>query len=64
VDCLKKIVRLKRANQALIPIHTDAPEKFAELFSDEWSVILLNDGESVSRRQSADSIFPELARRH
>jgi len=64
VDCLKKIVRLKRANQTLIPIHTDAPEKFAELFSDEWSVILLNDGESVARRQSADSIFPELARRH
>ena len=34
--------------KALIPIHTDAPEKFAELFSAEWSVILLNDGESVS----------------
>lgn len=34
--------------QAIIPIHTDDPEAFANLFSDEWPVVLLNDGESIS----------------
>ena len=34
--------------KALIPIHTDAPEKFAELFSDEWPVILLDDGDGIA----------------
>lgn len=32
--------------KAVIPIHTDNPRSFAELFCDKWSVILLNDGES------------------
>lgn len=44
---MREVFRLLHP-KALIPIHTDAPEKFAELFSAEWSVILLNDGESVS----------------
>ena len=33
---------------AIIPIHTDYPEAFADLFCDEWPVTLLNDGESIS----------------
>lgn len=34
--------------KALIPIHTDAPEKFAELFSDEWPVVVLDDGDGIA----------------
>ena len=34
--------------KAIIPIHTNAPEQFAELFNDEWPVVLINDGESIS----------------
>jgi len=33
---------------AVIPIHTDDPEEFAQMFGDEWPVVLLNDGESVA----------------
>ena len=47
MNSMREVFRLLHP-KALIPIHTDAPEKFAELFSAEWSVILLNDGESVS----------------
>lgn len=31
--------------KAIIPIHTDNPESFAELFSEKWVVLTLNDGE-------------------
>lgn len=31
--------------KAIIPIHTDNPRAFADLFCDKWPVILLNDGE-------------------
>lgn len=34
--------------KAIIPIHTDNPRAFAELFCDKWPVILLKDGESFS----------------
>jgi len=34
--------------RAIIPIHTDDPKAFAELFSEKWPVVLLEDGESVS----------------
>lgn len=34
--------------KAIIPIHTDNPRAFADLFCDKWPVILLNDGESFS----------------
>ena len=47
MNSMREVFRLLHP-KALIPIHTDAPEKFAELFSDEWSVILLNDGDSVT----------------
>nr|MBD5376316.1 hypothetical protein [Bacteroides sp.] len=33
---------------AIIPIHTDNPRAFADLFCDKWPVILLNDGESFA----------------
>lgn len=33
--------------KAIIPIHTDSPDKFAEQFCDEWPVIRLHDGQSV-----------------
>ena len=33
--------------KAIIPIHTDKPEEFVKQFSDEWPVVLLNDGESI-----------------
>lgn len=34
--------------RAIIPIHTDSPEAFADLFSSQWPVILLGDGEAFS----------------
>jgi ribonuclease J len=34
--------------KAIIPIHTDKSEEFAQLFSDEWSVLLLDDGDGIS----------------
>ena len=34
--------------KAIIPIHTDNPEKFVKLFSDEWQVIRLYDGQSIT----------------
>lgn len=34
--------------KAIIPIHTDNPRAFADLFCDKCPVILLNDGESFS----------------
>ena len=34
--------------KAILPIHTDDPKAFADLFCDEWPIILLNDGESFS----------------
>lgn len=33
---------------AVIPIHTDNPSAFADLFSDKWPVMLLNDGETFA----------------
>lgn len=34
--------------KAIIPIHTDNPQRFAELFCEKWPVILLEDGESFA----------------
>lgn len=34
--------------KGIIPIHTDNPRGFAEIFSDKWPVILLDDGESIT----------------
>ena len=34
--------------KAIIPVHTDSPRRFADLFSDRWPVILLEDRESFA----------------
>lgn len=34
--------------KAIIPIHTDNPNRFAEMFGNEWHVIRLHDGETFS----------------
>ena len=47
MNSLRDVFRLLHP-KALIPIHTDAPEKFAELFSDEWPVVVLDDGDGIA----------------
>lgn len=32
--------------KSIIPIHTDSPKRFAELFCDKWTVMILRDGET------------------
>ena len=34
--------------KGIIPIHTDNPEEFAKVFSNEWPILVLNDGDSIS----------------
>ena len=48
--------------RAIIPIHTEDPRKFAELFSDEWPVLRLCDGESISpiSERVADAIWARI----
>lgn len=43
---LREVFRLLQP-KGIIPIHTDKPEAFAKQFCDEWSILLLNDGESI-----------------
>ena len=38
--------------KGIIPIHTEQPEAFAKTFSDEWPIILLNDGDFISPTSS------------
>lgn len=45
MNSLSELISLLRP-RAIIPIHTDNPQAFADLFGDIWPVILLNDGES------------------
>ena len=33
--------------KGIIPIHTDDPKEFAQLFNKEWNVVILNDGETM-----------------
>lgn len=47
MEDLKELVS-KLQPKAIIPIHTDNPQAFADLFRDKWHVILLKDGESFS----------------
>ena len=44
---LRELFRLLHP-KAIIPIHTNKPEEFANVFGDEWPVFLLNDGESIA----------------
>lgn len=59
MNSLREVFRLLHP-KAIIPIHTDNPEDFASLFSDEWPIVVLNDGECISPISSniADSIYP------
>ena len=34
--------------KGIIPIHTDSPEEFARLFGDEFNIVRLHDGQSLS----------------
>ena len=47
MNSLRDIFRLLHP-KAIIPIHTENPEAFAQLFNDEWQVIVLNDGDCYS----------------
>lgn len=47
MNSLRELFRLLHP-KAIVPIHTEKPEEFAQLFGDEWSVVVLNDGESIS----------------
>ena len=44
---MKRLIRLL-SPKAIIPIHTDNPDMFAELFGKEWQVLRLHDGECIS----------------
>lgn len=59
MNSLREVFRLLHP-KAIIPIHTDNPEDFASLFSDEWPIVVLNDGDGISPISSniADSIYP------
>lgn len=57
MNSLREVFRLLHP-KAIVPIHTEKPEEFAQLFGDEWSVVVLNDGESIS------SISSETADAH
>ena len=47
MQSLEKLFKLL-SPYAIIPIHTDNPRAFANLFSDKWLILLLKDGESFS----------------
>jgi ribonuclease J len=54
MDSIHKLIALVKP-KAIIPIHTDRPNDFAELFCNEIPVIRLNDGETFS---PVDSVKP------
>ncbi len=47
MESLRNLFEMLRP-KAIIPIHTDDPKAFADLFCNDWPVLLLNDGESFS----------------
>lgn len=47
---LREFFRMLRP-KGIIPIHTENPEAFAKVFGDEWPVIVLNDGDSISPKK-------------
>ncbi len=61
MNCLRNFFRMLHP-KAIIPIHTDKPKAFAELFCDEWPVLLLNDGDSFAPVSSriADSYMTRV----
>ena len=52
MNSMREVLRLLHP-QNIIPIHTDAPEMFAELFGDEWHVVLLNDGDCINENSTS-----------
>ena len=46
MNSMREILRQLKP-KAIIPIHTDNPDKFVELFCDEWHIIRLHDGQSI-----------------
>lgn len=52
MNSLREVFRLLHP-KTIIPIHTDVPEKFAELFGDEWHIVLLNDGECIDENSTS-----------
>ena len=61
VKSMREVFRLLQP-KAIIPIHTEKPEAFAKAFSDEWPILLLNDGDSISPISSkkTDSYSPYI----
>lgn len=47
MNSLRDVFRLLHP-KTIIPIHTEKPEAFAQLFGNEWSVKVLNDGDCFS----------------
>lgn len=45
MESLENLVEMLRP-KAIIPIHTDSPKTFAELFSDRWPVLIMKDGDT------------------
>ena len=46
MNSMREILRQLKP-KAIIPIHTDNPDKFVELFCNEWHIIRLYDGQSI-----------------
>ena len=53
---LRKFFRLLNPKQGIIPIHTEDLDAFAKEFSDEWTVFLLNDGDSIVCIMGSDTV--------
>lgn len=47
MESLRDLVEMVNP-RAIIPIHTEDPKAFADLFKNKWPVLLLKDGESIS----------------
>lgn len=45
MDSLENLVEMLHP-KAIIPIHTDSPKTFVELFCDKWPVLIMQDGET------------------
>ena len=43
---MKRLFKLLNP-QAIIPMHTEDPDKFVEQFGKEWKVLRVHDGESI-----------------
>ena len=53
MESIESLLEMLRP-RAVIPIHTDEPKKFAELFSDKWPILLMHDGDTFRPVKSPD----------